>query len=94
MRSSSHSNQPVRCEIAVHHDTSHVVECQWSRVALDTDVPEAVGRQAWLEHVTACARRDDAVDLAGRERLGQEREVDEQMIGGDVAVRHRATRRG
>ena len=78
----------------MHHDTPHVVGCQWSRVALDTDVPEAVGRQAWLEHVAGAPGGDDTVDLAGGQRRRQEGEVDDQVIGGDVAVAAPTTRRG
>ena len=63
-------------------------------MALDPHVSEAVGRAAWLEHVAGPPGRHDVVDLAGGERLGQEREVDAQMIGRDVTVADPATRRG
>ena len=79
--------EPARSlEVVVHHDAPHVVDVELVRMALDTDVPEAVRRQARLEHITGYTRRDDAVDLTGRERLGEEREVDAEMVGRHVAV--------
>ncbi len=55
-------------------------------MTLDADVPEAVRREPRLEHIAGHTRRDDAVDLAGRERFGKEREVDAKVVGRDVAV--------
>ena len=79
--------EPTRSlEIVVHHDAPNVLDVESLGMALDTDVPEAVRREARLEHITGYARRDDAVDLAGRERLRKEREVDAEVVGRDVAV--------
>ncbi len=55
-------------------------------MTLDPDVPESVRGVPWFEGVAA-ARRDDAVDHARRERLGQEWHGRAEVIGGDIPGR-------
>ena len=55
-------------------------------MALDPDVAEPVRGEPRLEDVARHAGRDDAVDLPGAQRLGQERHRRPQVLHRDVAV--------
>ncbi len=67
-------------------DPGDVVGAERAGVALDADVAEAVGGEARLEDVAGPARGDHGVDLAGAERLGQERHRRPQVLHRHVAV--------
>ena len=48
--------EPTRtAKVGVHDDARDVVNSERAGVALDGDVPEALGRQPWLEDVTDAA---------------------------------------
>ena len=70
----------------MHDDSGEVTGLERPRMALDPDVPEAVGSEARLEHVAVTARHH-LVDLAQRHRLGKDREVDVEVRCGQVSLR-------
>ena len=78
---------PAHGQVGVHDDAGDVVRAERAGVALDPDVLEAVGGEPRVEHVALAAGRDHGVDLAGAERLGQERHRRPQVLHGHVAVR-------
>ena len=57
------------------------------RMALDADVLEPVRGPPRLEDLAGDAGGHHLVDLAGRQRLGEERHRRAEVVGGDVAVR-------
>ena len=87
-------------QVGVHDHAGDVIGAERAGLTLDPDVPEAMRGEARLEHV-AVTRRDDLVDLAERQPLGEDRQVDVQVRGGQIPVgveplavrqRHRAAR--
>ena len=52
---------------------------------LDAHVLEAVRGVARLEHVPRPTRRHNPVDLTGGQRLGDERQIHVEVVGGDIA---------
>jgi hypothetical protein len=56
------------------------------RMALDAHVAEPVRGVTRLEGLCGPSGRDDLVDLPGRQRRGEKRQVHVQVLGGDVAA--------
>lgn len=73
-------------QVGVDDHTAQVVGGQLAGMTLDADVAEAVRGVPRFEGLAGPAGRDDPVDLAGRQRLGQERHVHAEVIRRHIAV--------
>ena len=78
--------EPTRtAKIGVHDDARDVVGSERAWMPLDGDVPEALRREPWLEHVTLEPGGRDHVHLSERQRLGEERKVHVEVTRRQVA---------
>ena len=79
--------EPARAgQIGVDDDAGQIPRGKLIGMPFDAHVAEAMRRVPGLEVLPRPSRRDDPVDLAGRQRLGDERQVDVEVRRGDVAL--------